>query len=516
MWLKKLFAKFIPAEKAEPASPAPAPRAEPPASAPEPKEFCPRPDFHDPVYLALAGLCALGDIAAMWELARWHRSHLRASTEELLAAYEAGADTYGQLWQRCRYPSPPDCLSLQAYLTWIGQAARYGHPEAQKIVADRKLFKYAGLLSQKTVQVGGISSELHSSLELNRLGMTDVDDRMYEFGLYPLTQTGVYMAYYQSDYYPADSDGFGREEEYENLFYDEFFCLLSARNLSGAEQLAAENRQRREEYWSDPAHGPDNRKYRQLWSEMPLEPEIQEFRKHLTIAPPEPPEVYASRPDYCDPVHKALTRLCALGDITAMWDLAHWHRKCLSPEAARLLTAYERAGDGYEALCATCLPDSQDGKSLDAYVTWLCRAARYGNEQAVGRIRGLELFRARGTLPPCVYQVGTNQTAQARSRDLHDLGIPGASQFNDPTDVFAISVAGVYVFFRKTSYASIPDEQLYFDEFFCLLHAQTPEEAAEQARKNHLRRESYWADPAHSPETRKYRSLLCGFGTIEE
>ena len=515
MWLKYLFNKRIPSQKAAPASPAPNPQPEPPKPAPEPKESCPRPDFHDPVYHAMARLCGLGDIAAMWEMARWHRSHLRASTEQLLAAYEAGSDTSSQLRQRCQYTSP-DEFQLKAYLTWVCQAARYGHPEAQRIAGNSYFFKTSGSLHAKTLQVGGIRSELHSSLDLNRLGMTDVDSEMYEFGVYPLTPEGVFMAYYLADYIPADSDGFGREDEYKDLFYDEFFIRLPARNMAGAEQLAAKNRQRREEYWSDPAHDPENRKYRQLWSEMPLEPEIVALWQRLKRAPLDPPVVCVSHPDYCDPVYHALVRLCCLGDITAMWELAHWHRKCLSPAAEQLLSGYEAGEDAYEALCAACPPDTQNGKSLDTWATWVCRAARYGHRQAKELIKNRELFHARNILSSEIYQVGAGLQIQASSRDLYHLGIPDAIQYYDGVDVSSLSGDGIFVFYYVSPYAGSSPTTLYFDEFFNLLPAKTREEAAALARKYHLRREEYWADPAHSPETRKYRCLLCDPGTSEE
>ena len=89
-------------------------------------------------------------------MAHWHRSHLRASTEQLLAAYESGEDTYSQLWARRHYNSP-DANPLCYYVTWIGLAARYGHPEAQKIIQGRVFFKYASIIKEKITQKDGSS-----------------------------------------------------------------------------------------------------------------------------------------------------------------------------------------------------------------------------------------------------------------------------------------------------------------------------------------------------------------------
>jgi len=507
MTIREVLAKLFP--KAEPKAEA-AQQSSSPAG-----DFCPKPDYQDPVYLALARLCGLGDISAMWELAHWHRGHLRASTEQLLAAYEAGEDTYAQLSECCSYRSI-DEYSLKAYVSWVCQAARYGHGDAQKRVRDSYFFKTCGLLKAKTSQVGSLSSELHSSYALNRMGLLDVFHNHSEYGLHSLTEDGVYAAYYQSGYTPADSDGFGREDDYASEFYDEFFAILKARNMAGAIQLAARNRQRREEYWSDPDHDSENRKYRQLWSEMPPDPEIVELWKRLTKAPLDEPSIYASTPDYNDPVYRALVRLCGLGDIVAMYDLARWHRKCLSPAAEQLLSGYEAGEDMHEALCAACPPGSQDGKFLDAYMTWVCRAARYGHRQAKELIKNRELFHVRNMLSSEVCRVGAGAGFSASSGDLYRLGIADTLQYYDSVDVSSLSGDGIFVFYYSSPYAGSSPTTLYFDEFFNLLPAKTREEAVVLAKKYHLRREKYWADPAHSPEIRKYRCLLCGTGASEE
>lgn len=522
MTIKEMFSKLFPPRKTEPVNtPAPKPAAKLLKHAPEPKGFCPRPDYYDPVYLALARLCSLGDIAAMWELAHWHRRNLQASTEQLLAAFEAGEDNYSQLRVRLTPYRSDDAYPLQYYISWIWQAARYGHEEAEKLVWDRYFLDDYGFLKRKTSQVGAFSSSPYSSYGLNHMGLLDVYNKYPEFGLHSLTQKGVYRAYYLSSYIPADSDGFGREDDYDDVFFDEFFNQLCTHNMAGAIQLAAKNRQRREEYWADPDHDPQNRKYRQLWSEMPMDPEIQAYRKRTGADRTEEkslgePRIYVSHPDYSDPVYKALVQLCCLGDIAAMWDLAQWHRRNLSAPAEELLAAYETGDNVYDSLCAACPSDSQDRKSLDAYVTWVCRAARYGHEQAAARMGSLELFRSRDLLPPALCQTGTEVKVPAVSRDLYYLGIPGVNQYNDPAEVCSLSADGVFTIVCKSSYASISDKALYFDEFFNLLHEKTMEEAAAAAKKNHQRREAYWADPAHRPETRKYRHLMCDLGKDEE
>ena len=52
-----------------------------------------KPDYRDRQYLSLAAKCAMGDIAAMMDLSRWHLSHARPSTQALLAEYEQALET---------------------------------------------------------------------------------------------------------------------------------------------------------------------------------------------------------------------------------------------------------------------------------------------------------------------------------------------------------------------------------------------------------------------------------------
>lgn len=225
-----------------------------------------KPDYRDRQYLSLAAKCAMGDIAAMMDLSRWHLSHARPSTQTLLAEYDAGTDHSGELLTRTRYTSP-DHFSLQACIFWRSQAARYGHEGAKKLVDGSYLHRTCGTLKECTFRVDSFGCELYYASELNRLGLTDVDSGLQEFGLHALRTDGIFVAYYQSDYYPADEDGFGREEAYTDIFYDEFFNLLPGKTLEEARRSHERLLKKREAYWADPAHDGPRRKYRQLHSQ---------------------------------------------------------------------------------------------------------------------------------------------------------------------------------------------------------------------------------------------------------
>lgn len=247
-----------------PDSPRPAASAAPAAAA-DP-DAAPRPDYRDPEYLRLAGQCALGDIAAMWDMAQWFRRCLRPSTLALLDAYDSGDNTFGELDSRTRYYSP-DSFPLRACVTWLGQAARYGHKEARQLTEGRYFYRTCGILKEAAHKVGGLSYDHYYSSDLHNLGLLDIDSGLEEFGLHSLLPEGIYIASCLSDYIPADSDGFGREDTYESIFYDEFFNHIPGRTLEDARRNLPKLLNKRAAYWADPKNNPEHRKYRQLWSE---------------------------------------------------------------------------------------------------------------------------------------------------------------------------------------------------------------------------------------------------------
>lgn len=265
-WIRELFLPERKQPDVPQAQPEPKPESTPAAN-PEPKvEACPRPDYQSPDFLSLAKQCAMGDMVAMLELARWHRRHIRPSSEALFAAYEAGDDSvYGELYSRLQrnYTDGHPC---NAYITWVTRAALYGNEEAVAILDRCKLYTTFGCIKPKTFTPGVFCCELYYSSDLHRLGLMDIDSGLDEFHLYSLRTTGIYRACYLSDYIPADSDGFGREDEYSDLFYDEFFNYLSG-DYKKAQDVLPAMKAKRDAYWRIPAHDAEHRKYRRLLAE---------------------------------------------------------------------------------------------------------------------------------------------------------------------------------------------------------------------------------------------------------
>lgn len=214
------------------------------------------------MFQKLADQCAMGDMVSMLEMGRWHFEKLDAAQKRLFRQYEAGDEgVYGALYQMTLGHYYQVVNAARYYVTWVYRAALYGNGEARALVEKCPLYSRASLLKKDCYRVGGIRSELMYASELNRLGFTQVSPRLEEFHLYPLRREGYFPCCYLADYIPADESGFGREDDYENIYYDEFFnCLGKNHGLLPARIAAA--RLKREAYWANPAHDAKNRKYR--------------------------------------------------------------------------------------------------------------------------------------------------------------------------------------------------------------------------------------------------------------
>lgn len=159
-------------------------------------------------------------------------------------------------------------VSIKYYAVWLVRSALYGNWKAQKVLERYDVYKEISLIPEWMMVPPGSRGEEaaqtgHNALdvgdwELRRAGFTDVPDQEFECWLKPLEENGTYRFWYQSDYSPADESGFGREDEYETVYLDEFFNFVGLetekqklKELNGKLRAL---RARRDRYWSSPPH----------------------------------------------------------------------------------------------------------------------------------------------------------------------------------------------------------------------------------------------------------------------
>lgn len=191
---------------------------------------------------------------------------------KILLAYEKrpddkkAQDEIGYMW----------CRNIRNYAVWLVRSALYGHPKSEEILAQYSLYREISLIpawmmnpdeaEQKLKNRHQCIFEKIEGWELRQAGFTDVPEEKFEGSLQFLNKEGFYVFSYLSDCIPSDEDGFGREDYYESVYFDEFFNLLP----EGIEDMPLETRRKeldktdikREQYWSSPLHD-SRRKYKE-------------------------------------------------------------------------------------------------------------------------------------------------------------------------------------------------------------------------------------------------------------
>jgi len=231
----------------------------------------------DNVFKKLSVQCRMGDIEAMYEMAVWHRRKCTGKELKILLAYEKRPDDQ-KAQEEIRYIW---CRNIQNYAVWLVRSALYGHSKAGKILEQYSLYREISLIpawmmnpaeaEQKLKNRHQCMFEKVEGWELRQAGFTDVPEEEFDGSLRFLNKEGFYVFSYLSDYIPADEDGFGREDYYESVYFDEFFNLLP----EGIEDLPPEMRKKeldkmdakREQYWNSPLCD-SRRKYKERMRQL--------------------------------------------------------------------------------------------------------------------------------------------------------------------------------------------------------------------------------------------------------
>lgn len=242
------------------------------------------------------------------------------------------------------------------------------------------------------------------------------------------------------------------------------------------------------------------------------------------------------RPDPMDVSGVELSQRCKMGDTSAMLELARSYKDRCGPELQELLDAYERQPDQdrRQRLRTRMTRNSDSVLHAEAYIMWLLRAARFGDERAQEQIDRLPEYAAYGAKARSGYHQAFPRYLPFRSLLGHfckDSEYPAwggcirAAGFPDVPDVKSGAGStivfwpspGIYIFSCETDY--IPADEcgfgaeserasFWFDEFFCPIADQDPEKLPAQLEQLDRAREEYWASPSRSAGERKYRQRL--------
>lgn len=179
--------------------------------------------------IILAEKCKTGSAIAMYEMAYVMRSQCDREENKLLKRYEEEPSQ-----ENTEKISTRKNLSLmaEAYMMWIVRAALYGSRDAAELLEKCPLYKRMAYIPYDMVaeNTGNIIT-IWNSTTLYDMGFIDVPRDYTDCRLTYDKDKKIYDLCYVSYYEPPDEDGFGAEWEYNDIYFDEFFCRLS-KNLN--------------------------------------------------------------------------------------------------------------------------------------------------------------------------------------------------------------------------------------------------------------------------------------------
>lgn len=232
-----------------------------------------------------------------------------------------------------------------------------------------------------------------------------------------------------------------------------------------------------------------------------------------------------------------LSQRCKMGDTSAMMELALYYKGLCEPELRGLMEEYERRPDQeiQKRLRSRMVQsDSRNVLPAEAYIMWMLRAARFGDERAEEQTGRLPYYVSYGTavrsgyhqefpkyLPFCSL-LGCfcrNSEYPAWGACIRNAGfpdIPDVEPGGESTIIFWPS-PGVYIFTYKSGCIAADEygfgaesdyTSIWLDEFFCPVAVQDKKQLPAQLKELDRVREQYWASPLRSAKERRYRRRL--------
>lgn len=228
---------------------------------------------------------------------------------------------------------------------------------------------------------------------------------------------------------------------------------------------------------------------------------------------------------YKNPEVVYLAKLCKMGDMAAMMDMAEFFRNRCTEPLLKLLEQYETEPAWQtETLIEEYFKyHSHEEKTAMGYMMWLSRAALYGNSKADDLLEHLPYYKKK---PYVSYDMMTGKSIRPKkiwaSAFLWKAGIMDMVPDYEDCRIFFHREKGYFVFSYVNSYIP-PDEygfgaewdeaRIYFDEFFCRLAVKSTNEIPDELRRLEQVREEYWRKSGQNALDRKYCRRICELRT---
>lgn len=227
--------------------------------------------YENPKIKELADCCKMGDIVAMWELAYFFRERCEKPLQELLDTYEADpVQQNEEAIKNYLHVHNQEWGTLQAYMMWLVRAAAYGNKNANLLIENCPYYQgEAAFFYTFHTSEDSQSISIWESDSLWNMGMIDMVRGYTDCQIEFCREKGYYDFLYVESYYPPDETGFGAEWNYENAYYDEFFCLIPTDNKEMISQKLLILEQERKAYWDKLGHQASERKYKKRICSLP-------------------------------------------------------------------------------------------------------------------------------------------------------------------------------------------------------------------------------------------------------
>ncbi len=176
----------------------------------------------------LAKWCSMGHLPSMRRMCEHFESQISEETKERLSQYLTDSTMTQEAWDTYLEAKQEDCFNVRAYAWWLCRLAQFGEDEAKETVEKYpKLDSMAFLRLHSVYGKPGWQTRYYPGQGgADKLGLLDIvsaDDNWPTDEI----EEGIYKAEDYSGYSGPDETGFGMEEEYNFLYFDEYYRLLN-------------------------------------------------------------------------------------------------------------------------------------------------------------------------------------------------------------------------------------------------------------------------------------------------